>query len=149
AITAKISPVVPQPPAKSVQIPAGEFDTFDIGGVGVSLVLIKDSDGEEKSVSLKEVIYASEVFQFEWKALQTIINDLAGTLTAEVQIPYAGGPYIQKQTYILSASSQTFTLGGLGVDLVVIYKCKQVRFPIDGGKQVKYASELFPPAASP
>ena len=54
-ITAKISPVHLQPPAKSVQIPAGESTTFDIGSVGVSLVLIED--GEEKSVESESLIY--------------------------------------------------------------------------------------------
>ena len=54
-ITAKISPVIPQPPVKWVQIPARESDTFDIGGIGVSLVLIKD--GVEKPVSYESLIY--------------------------------------------------------------------------------------------
>jgi hypothetical protein len=57
AITAKISPVVPKPIVESVQIPAGESHTFEIGGVGVSLVLIKDSSGEEKSVPYESLIY--------------------------------------------------------------------------------------------
>jgi len=145
-ITAKISPVVPHPPEKLVQIPAGESATFDIGGVGVSLVLIED--GEGKSVPLKEVIYASEVFPLELKTLQTIINDLAGTLTAEVQVPGPDDSHVLKRQYIRSASSYTFSLGRTGVDLVVIYEGKPARFPLDGGKQVKYASELFPSAAS-
>jgi len=148
AITAEISPVVPHPPVKSVQIPAGESDIFDIGGLGVSLALVKDSDGEKKSVPLNEVIYASEVFPFKLETLQTIINDLAGTLTAQVQVPGPGGSHVLQQKYIISASSHTFTLGRIGVILVVIYEGKPVRFPLDGGKQVKYASELFPSAPS-
>jgi hypothetical protein len=52
-----------------------------------------------------------------------------GTLTAEIQVPYAGGPHVLKRQYMLSASSQTFTLHkGFGVDLVVIYECKPTRF---------------------
>jgi hypothetical protein len=57
AITAEISPVVPHPPVKLVQIPAGESDIFDIGGLGVSLALVKDSDGEKKSVPYESLIY--------------------------------------------------------------------------------------------
>ena len=58
-ITAKTSPVVPKPIVESVQIPAGESHTFEIqvGGYGVSLVLVKDSSGEEKSVPYVSLIY--------------------------------------------------------------------------------------------
>ena len=77
-----------------------------------------------------------------------------------MQVPGPGGAHILKREYILSASSYTFSLGRIGVDLVVILRGKSTRFPydfpflrllhainlsfsLDGEKQVKYASELF------
>jgi len=144
AITAEVSPVVPHPHPTSEQIPAGGHAIFDIGGVGVSLTLIKDED--KKSVPLDNVIYASKVFPSEWKALQTIINDLAGTVTAEVLVPGPGGSHVLERRDIPSGTSYTFHLGRIGVDLVAVYQGETRRVPLDGGKQVIYASELFPPA---
>lgn len=54
-----------------------------------------------------------------------------GTLTAKVQVPGPDGPHVLKQQYILSASSYTFSLGRIGVDLVVIYEGKTARFPYE------------------
>jgi hypothetical protein len=54
-----------------------------------------------------------------------------GTLTAQVQVPGPGGSHVLQQKYIISASSHTFTLGRIGVILVVIYEGKPVRFPYE------------------
>jgi len=128
------------------EILAGRFASFGNEAAGVPVTLIKD--GVRKNAPLTGVIYASEVFPEVLKTLQTIINDLAGTATAEVQVPGPGGNHVLKRKDIPSESSYTFALGRIGVDLVVIYEGKPARFLLDGGKQVKYVSELFPSAGS-
>jgi len=141
-ITAELLAVVPNSePLVTKQIAAGDSAPFEYGKLGVSLSLVKD--GVAKPAPLQSVVYASEIFSSVLETLQTIINDLAGTIKAEVQVP---GPviHILKTQYIPSASSYTFALGPIGVDLVVIYQGRSVPFRLDGGKQVKYASELFP-----
>jgi len=144
-ITAELLPVVPDPkPLETKHIPAGGYASFEYGPIGVSLRLIKD--GLPKSAPLQSVVYASEIFALVLKTLQTIINDLAGTIKAEVQIPGPDGGHILPPQNIPSASSYTFALGRIGVDLVVTYEGKSTPFRLDGGKQVKYASELFPSA---
>jgi len=146
-ITAEILPVVPDPqPIEKKQILASKSATFEVGGVGVSLTLIMD--GDKKSAPLNEVVYASEIFPSVLKVLQTIINDLAGTIRAEVQVPGPGGHHVLQTQNIPSASSYTFSLGRIGVDLVLTRQGKNTRFPLDGGKQVMYASELFPSTGS-
>jgi len=146
-ITAEILPVVPDPkPLQTRQIPVGGSTTFEVGVVGVSLALIMD--GDQRPAPLEPVVYASEIFPKLWKTLQTIINDLAGTIKADVQVPGPGGPHVLQTQNIPSASSYTFSLGRIGVDLVLVSQGKSVRLPLDGGKQVWYASEVFPPKAS-
>jgi len=144
-ITAGVGPVIPDPLITNPeQISVGGHASFEISGLGVSVILIKD--GDKKFAPADKVVYASKIFPFEWTALQTIINDLAGTLTAEVQVPGPGGSHIVQRKDIPSATSYTLTLGRIGVDLVAIYEGKTAPFLLDGGKQVKYASELFPSA---
>jgi len=146
-ITAELLPVVPNPkPLVTEQIAAEDSAPFEYGTVGVSLSLVKD--GVAKPAPLQSVVYASEIFPLVLETLQTIINDLAGTIKAEVQVPGPGGVHILQTQNIPSASSYTFALGRIGVDLVVIYQGKSVAFRLEGGKQVKYASELFPSAGS-
>jgi hypothetical protein len=54
-----------------------------------------------------------------------------GTLTAEVRVPGPGGPHILERQLIISASSYTFSLGHIGVNLVAIYEGKPARFPYE------------------
>src|ERR1700691_2239610 len=54
-----------------------------------------------------------------------------GTLTAEVHVLGPDDSHVLKQQYILSASSYTFSLGPIGVKLVVIYEGKPANFPYE------------------
>jgi len=122
------------------EIPAGGVFPFEIG-LGVKLVLIKG--GVEKDVPIQEVVYASEIFPEELKVLQTIINDLAGTIRAEVRVVNPKSSVIASQS-IPSGNSYTSSLGRLGVTLVIILRADEKVYEHDEGKDVKYASQLFP-----
>jgi hypothetical protein len=57
-----------------VQIPAGKSATFDIGGVGVSLVLIKD--GDEKSVPYESPFYTVSLTKLTTEPCQPQRSDI-------------------------------------------------------------------------
>lgn len=147
-IAAEVRVIGPGSPVlQAEKIAPSTSHTFSLGPIGVSLVLIKQ--GEEVSVPLQkdnQVIYASDIFPSE--SLQTIINDFDEPIQAEVRV--ISGPPTGKAQEIPSASSLTFALKPLDIKLVVIAKIggkvAEANFPINlrGGKQVKYASELFP-----
>jgi len=109
--------------------------------IGVRLVLIKG--GVEKDVPIQDLVYASEIFPDELKVLQTIINDLAGTIRAEVRVVNPKSSVIASYS-IPSGSSHTFSLGRFGVTLVIILRADEQVYEHDEGKDVKYASQLFP-----
>jgi len=149
SITAEVRVVGTGSVVQSEDIAPSSSYTFSLGPIGVTLVLIKQ--GFEVHVPIErgnQVIYASDFFPSI--NLQTVINDFNESIEAEVRIVGPGASANLAQ--IAPSSSLSFSLGPLGVSLVLIRRIRhevvEARFPINhhGGKQVKYASELFPPA---
>jgi len=127
------------------EIPPSASHTFVFGDV-VAETLVLEKQGQTANVPFypgNQVVYASQYFITVH--LQTIINDIpVGPVTAEVQVVAPGNP-VKKSVELAPETSYTFSLGPLGVRLVLKFRGSEVTFPIDrdGGKQVGYASQYF------